>query len=316
MKKRLFCTLLTIMFLFSFTASALPKKEASSLLNDLRLVDDEGVKNQLELTTKYGVLKETKEVYAKIIEDPNKSGKNIVKTYSKQEYLKEIEKEKTNNILKSDLVNTLSTGSTQGSVELEGWMKLIYEIYDLSPTIQNQISIYVAFEWLKVPSFQIDDYFVLGHDSHSVFPGETELGSVRFTYWPSKAHTSLYKAYNGSTNRSDIIAGVDRMGFNFPIVPSSLISQGVSIGAIKSASSDLSSFRTTGMPKGVLSFMAYKGNWLDIATNMGLAYGHKQYGIGADPSITVNSLGMPEFGGITGSLTIDEVSTPIKLNYN
>lgn len=311
MKKRLFYVLMALMFLFSITASALPKKETNSLLNDLRFINDEGVQSQLELTTKYGVLKETKEVYAKIIEDPNKIGKTVLRTYSKQEYLKEIEKD---NILSSELVTTLGKGYTGGNESLEGWIRLIYEIYDLSQTTQNKISIYVAFEWLKVPSFQLDDYFVLGHDSHSVFPGSTELGSVRFTYWPSKAHTSLSKTYNGSIDRSDLISGTDRMGFNFPIVPSSLVSQGLNIGAIMPDAS-YSSYRTKGLPKGILSFTAYKGNSYDLNTNMGLAYGHKQAGLNVDPTISVNSLGMPDFTGFTATLIIDEVSTPIRLEY-
>ena len=262
------------------------EEPSNTLLEEVTKLNDEGW-NELISEIDPNQKPQTKDVYFKVIEDPENPHIET-KEYTPIEYLAETHK------------NPRFIDPTTN------WLHISYELYSI---YGDNFSVLAGFQWQKNPNFQFDDMFLVGSDSNSVLPGSNTR--VNFTYYPNPS-VSMYTTYNSMDHRSQFKFEGGAVGADFNIVPSELNSQ---IDALPNKDSYFYKDRTNdryltkGNPKGVLGFTAKFAASTTKHTNIGFTYGHKRAVIG-DANISVSSNGAPVLGG-QASIGYDQAPTSV-----
>lgn len=292
--KSITALLLSSIFVIGASTSALANESKEhntneNLLEEVTKLNDEGW-NELISEIDHSQKPQTKDVYLKVIEDPENPHIET-KEYSHLEYLAETYK------------NPRYIDPTTN------WLHISYELY---PTYGDNFSVLVGFQWQSTPSIQWDDMFLVGSDSNCILPGSTKR--INFTYYPNTS-LSMYQTYNSIDHRQNFKFEGGAVGSIFDVVPSELKSQ---ISALPDRDKyfyvdrNTGRFLTKGTPKGILGFASMFSSPTTNGTNIGVTYAHKQVVVGM-PGISVEVSGGKVKPTLTGNASIgyDQPTTSI-----
>lgn len=298
MKKYLLLLLSSLLIITGLTPiNASAKVKEKSIAQELLDLNDPNWNeflNEVDLKSKNIVKSES---YLKVYE--NYSGEEVLdkKSYTKKEYLEEVQKPQT-----------------FASKNVASWLKVSYEIYPVYIN-KEQASILASYEWLQMPRFQQKEMFTVSTDTNIVVPGSNSR--VNASFWPNISCPAVVGSYNSISNPSkfefdtngvSFIQAMNTTEFN------SLIKQQPNWEKYFSTNPYHDLLGTTGSPKGVLGFML---KWSNSTTNIGkltFTYNHQQVSINFNPSINIDSTGNVSIGGVGAGVGFDKVSTTIDYN--
>jgi len=258
----------------------------SEIIQDLKRTNDNELLELINTIETQGKISKSEEIYLKIenqYDDKNKRKKPKITKYSKEKYLSEIREEQTRAVEKYSVVESVTTNPIQTS-----WIKIYYEISDLSSVKKDLINVRVAFRWLTIPVFQFEDVFAVGTDSGFAFDPAT----LKFVYWPD-VNKDYFRTYNYTQSLEDqkrAYLKQNAVGYRFNLVDLSINEKAYNKTYINQGTQ----YSLSGTPKGILTFSAYMNH---DHVNLALFYAHEQIEVFKIPEISVDSSGQISFTG-------------------